>query len=380
MGTGIQGFKPRKLVQVREARGFTQTALAESLRVTRAAVSQYENGQRSPSREVLVRLAYVLRVPTHYFVQDDVLEVSNTIFFRSMASATRQLRTQARRRFEWLVRIVRHLEQYIEFPTVQIPDLQVPTDPRTLVSEDIEELADATRVAMGLGTGPISNVTWLLENNGAIISCFGLSSRSLEAFSNFHDGTPFLVVNRDKGTSVRWRYDLAHELGHMILHRKVGSEALEDKSLFRHIEDQAHYFAGAFLLPRDSFGRMLPYSVTLDTLAAVKSKWKVSVAAMVMRLQQLGLISGKKKQRLFMSISRRGWRVREPLDDTLPTEEPQVLRRAAELLMAQNIARPRDLEASLGISRSDIEALLGCKDSSEEGVIRLHQNLRKGEG
>ncbi|MBP7052004.1 MAG: ImmA/IrrE family metallo-endopeptidase [Phycisphaerae bacterium] len=368
---GIQGFKPHRLTEAREARCLSQAALAERIGMTRAAVCQYENGQRSPSREILLKISFGLAMPTHFFMQEDGYRVNTVVFFRSLASATRSLRAQAVRRFEWLVRIVNRLRDFLDFPEMRIPQFDVPCDPRQITSKRIEDLANTTRRNMGLGSGPISNITWLLENHGAIITHYGLNSPALDAFSNWCEGTPFLVLNAQEGTAVRWRYDLAHELGHMILHRVVDAELLDDPSIFRLIEGQANHFAGAFLLPEGTFGQTLPYAVTLDTLVAVKSKWKVSVAAMVMRLRNLNLISEKKKQRLFIAMSRRQWKNKEPLDDHLELEEPQLLRRAAELLRTHRIVDSRDLEACLGVAKEDIESLLGCEEKREEMIIRL---------
>jgi Zn-dependent peptidase ImmA (M78 family)/transcriptional regulator with XRE-family HTH domain len=378
MTSGIQGFKPKTLTEAREARGLSQKALADRLGVTRAAICQYESGQRSPSREVLLRISFGLGMPTHFFMQDDGYRVSTPVFFRSQASTTKSLRVQAIRRYEWLVRIVNRLRDFLDFPEVHLPRFDVPSDPRGITYSKIEEIANSVRGAIGLGSGPISNVTWLLENNGAIITHYGLNSSTLDAYSNWCEGTPFFILNEQKGTAVRWRYDLAHELGHMILHRGVKEKVLESPPIFRLTEEQANYFAGAFLLPAATFGQTLPYAVTLDTLVAIKSKWKVSIAAMVMRLTNLNLISEEKKQRLFISISRRQWKTKEPLDEHLEMEEPQLLRRAAELLRTHNIVGSRDLELSLGIPRDDIRSLLGCEQSTEENIIRFQSPEESG--
>jgi Zn-dependent peptidase ImmA (M78 family)/transcriptional regulator with XRE-family HTH domain len=371
MGAGTKGFIPKKLTQGREVRGLTQTTLADLLHVTRAAVSQYEAGQRTPSGDVLLRLAEVLAVPLHFFMQDDAYEVKNAVFFRSMAAATKTARLRATRLHEWLVRVVTYLQEFVELPQVELPLADVPADPTRLKSQDIERIADDTRTAMGLTFGPISNVTWLVENKGGIIAELDLHSDALDAFSNWSAKKPFLILNSEKGSAVRWRYDLAHELGHMVLHHRASREVLRDQHLFRIVEDQANYFAGAFLLPDRTFGAMMPYSISIDTLVAVKPKWKVSIAGMIMRLRNLGLVSEKRAQMLFIGLSRRRWRTKEPFDDELEFEQPQLLRRAAELLISQNIISFHDMEASLGIAKEDIQKLLGYEESGKQRIIKL---------
>ena len=107
---------------------------------------------------------------------------------------------------------------------------------------------------------------------------------------------------------MRSRYDLAHELGHILLHRSVRKEAFVDKAVFRLIEQQAHRFAGSFLLPGSTFGAEFGRMPTLEYLTSLKAKWKVSIQFMIMRCAELDIISEHQKGRLFAGLSARGWR------------------------------------------------------------------------
>ena len=174
---------------------------------------------------------------------------------------------------------------------------------------------------------------------------------------------PYVILGTDKASAVRSRYDASHELGHMILHRKIPPEALRNAATFKLVEKQAHRFAGAFLLPADTFADDL-YISGLQTYLALKAKWQVSIAAMLMRSSQLNLISPDRAQRLWRNLARRGWRVREPLDDELPIEEPSLVRDSFKLLLNKRIVVPGAIEAQLGIRLHDIEDVCGLQQGT----------------
>lgn len=202
----------------------------------------------------------------------------------------------------------------------------------------IEDVADQTRKAWGLGNGPISDVTLLLENNGVIISKVTLGTIYMDGFSGWDvaSNTPYIILGDDKGSAVRSRFDVAHELGHLILHRNLSPECIHNPVNNKLIESQAYSFAKAFLLPANIFAEDL-YVVSLDSLRALKIKWLVSIGAMLYRAQDLELTSGKQAKSLWVNYTRRGWKLKEPLDDELVPEYPRLLRRAFELIIKKRV-------------------------------------------
>lgn len=364
-------FNGTRLTEIREARGMTQTDLSEKLQVSRQAVSQYEKGHRSPSGDVMFRMARKLNVPLHFFLERDVPEVSGQVFFRSMSAATKSSREGAKRRYGWLKDLVKYLREFVEFPRVNFPGLEVPDNPIELTHDDIERIASDTRRFWGLGEGPISNVVWLLENNGSIVVRQNLGVKTLDAFSEWskEDDTPYFVLGEGKASAVRSRLDAAHEMGHMVLHRNVKN--LNNSSIFRLMEEQAYYFAGAFLLPATSFVQDV-FMPTLRSLVLAKTKWKVSISAMIKRMGHLSLISPGKERRMFANCARRGWRTKEPLDDEIEMEDPRFIRRSFDLLITNEIIGPDDLETRLGLYIDDIENSTGLN-----GYFRRRDNNPK---
>jgi len=156
----------------------------------------------------------------------------------------------------------------------------------------------------------------------------------------------------------------------MILHAKVPQESLTRVDQFKRIEQQAHRFAGAFLLQLESFGDDL-FGVNMDALRSLKPKWNVSIAMMIVRARQSGFISEDTERKLWINYSRRKWRTNEPLDETTAIEEPRLLRKSFELVLDQGAQTPADITARLALPASDIEALSGLPRGYLSGYSRV---------
>ncbi len=282
------------------------------------------------------------------------------VFYRSMSAATKAARERAERRYGWLRETVAWLRQSVEFQPVRLPLFDVPPDPAALDWGDIERLAVDTRRAFGLGDGPIGHVVLLLENHGCIVVRQELGAHTLDAFSHWgtDDQTPYFVLGADKASAVRSRFDAAHELAHCVLHKGVKAAKLRETTTYRLMEDQAQYFAGAFLLPREPFANDL-FVPSLNALIPLKSKWKVSIGAMIKRAANLGLVSPEQEQRLFQNRARRGWATWEPLDDELEPEQPRFLRRCFDMLLDNGVTDRDAVETELGLFVEDIESIVG---------------------
>jgi Zn-dependent peptidase ImmA (M78 family) len=323
-------------------------------------MSQYENGKHAPAQQTLIRIAAVLNLPFHFFLRPMPPEKTGTKFYRSMSTATKAARIKAESRYQWLCDLIGYVRNYVQLQTVVFPASESVSDPRDITDELIEAAATRCRRHWRLGDGPISNVTWLIENNGAIIARYPLEAAKLDAFSEWRqiEGRPYIVLGADKGSAVRSRFDLAHELAHMILHRDVPPVTLATPELFVLVESQADKFAGSFLLPAITFAEDV-YSPGIDAFCAIKPKWKVSIGAMIARAGQLRLIDADQERRLWINRTRRGWNNKEPLDDTLEPESPRYLKRAIELLIEKRVVSRHDLAFQLGLTAKDIEILAG---------------------
>jgi Zn-dependent peptidase ImmA (M78 family)/DNA-binding XRE family transcriptional regulator len=374
MRPGTPGFVGERLKAAREARGITTAAgLAEMVGVSRASISQYERGDQSPSPSILASLSDVLNVPPQHFLQSGVSSLE-PVFFRSLSTATKTMRRRAERRYEWLREICRFLASYVQFPAVDFPEFDLPQDPNGISSEEIEHLATRTRRHWGLGDGPISNTAWLLENKGAVVVRADLDTDELDAFSQWpeNENRPFIVLGTNKGGATRGRFNTMHEVAHMLLHRHVTSSSLNIPGVFKTMENQAHRFAGAFLLPAETFCGEVPF-ISLDALKALKLRWRVSISTMIHRLQDLNKINAADAKRLWIGLGRRRWRQCEPYDDSMEVEQPRFLRRCFELLIEKQLVNCAAIPLSVKLNARDIEELANLPNGLIHNANALEQ-------
>jgi Zn-dependent peptidase ImmA (M78 family)/DNA-binding XRE family transcriptional regulator len=363
MTSATPGFVGSRLTEAREARQLTMTALADLVHVSRQIVSEYEKGTKNPSSDVLMRLASTLAMPMQFFMRQPLPEnKEHPVFFRSMAAATLQARQRAARRSRWLRDVVQWLRQFIIFPCASFPSFEPPADPRSLREEEIEQAALEARRHWSLGDEPIPNIVGLLEAAGGFVARQELDADKLDSLSEWPADSPqpYFILGTDKASAVRSRMDAAHELGHMILHRNVPASLHNTQPVFNLIEHQAFSFAGAFLLPESAFAE--EFGAHLGNITAfipLKSRWLVSIQGMLMRASALRLVSPERQQNLWRSLSRQGWRLREPLDDTLEPELPRLLRRSFDLVLSKGIVDRQTLEVQLCLRAADIESVCG---------------------
>lgn len=175
-------------------------------------------------------------------------------------------------------------------------------------------------------------------------------------------------MTSEKEAGVRRRYDLAHELGHLVLHRWVEQSDLEDRATLKAIEREADKFAGAFLLPSTSFPNEV-YTTRLDAFIPLKERWKVSIQAMVFRCRDLDLIDDDQALNLYKQISFRRWRKKEPLDDPrkIAIEQPRLLKRAVELVLESGKKHPEDILNELALNARWIEAFCALEPGTLGG-------------
>jgi len=343
-----------RLKDARVAACLNQSELAVAVGITRQAISAYEQGEKSPEPETLERIASHLGQPISYFSAEDrpVFGEFSSMFFRSVGSPKKRRNMACFVISKWFVQVTTYLDSFVNFPVVRVPQVSPQASGGRYEPEEIEQAAEVCRKQWGLGLGPIANMVSLLEANGVTVCRCGVERESVEAFSFWNGNRPFVVLASEKESAARSRFDAAHELGHLVLHRWVGAEELEDPKKLKLIEREADRFASAFLLPRHSFPAEI-FTTRLDAFVALKKRWKVSIAAMVYRCKQLAIFDEDQVTNLYKQLSARRWRSREPLDSLetgLPLEQPRLLKRAVEMLIAAGKKIPDQLTADLRLA------------------------------
>jgi Zn-dependent peptidase ImmA (M78 family)/transcriptional regulator with XRE-family HTH domain len=365
---------PARLKEAREARGLSMTELAGLIGVTPQAISQYESEDKQPEWATLMRISAHLEQPISYFTagRPDGGEAAATAFFRSFKSRTKATHKMLRRWSVWAAQMVHYISESVNLPPVVVPE---PPPALTPSDEDIERLATACRRLWGLTDGPIANLVALLESNGFIIvrSEFGVSDT--DAFSCWQDGRPFIFLASDKGCAVRSRFDAAHELGHMILHRHVSQEELENSDILNRIEHEANRFAAAFLLPAKTFVSEV-FSSSLKQFVELKKRWKVAIAAMIYRCKDLGLFDERQYLNLRKQISFHKYVKKEPLDDVLPVEQTQLIGQSVQLMINEHIKATTDFLIDLRLSARVLARIGGFSEellTGQESETAIYQ-------
>jgi Zn-dependent peptidase ImmA (M78 family)/transcriptional regulator with XRE-family HTH domain len=378
MKRGVSGFRGERLSQALDVRRLTQVQLASMVEVSPPTISKWRSGQQNPDPDALERLAKVINVEPDWFLRPVADTGGSALLFRSNASAHVVARALLRARHNWSKELVQGLSEFVDFPDINFP-CRVFHNPSEIADEDIESAAAECRKAWKLGLGPIADVVLAVENAGGIVVREITGISQIEGLSSWSSSCsrPFIYLCADKENGIRSRFDVAHELGHIILHRYV-DEGLA-KSMHNEMERQAHRFAGAFLMPAETFATEVPLVPSLDTLLALKPRWKVSVAAMLMRLSALELIDEKERLNLFKRKSSRFGSKAEPLDDRFEPERPRLIRRAITLLAESNIMPIEAIPRYFGLSKGDMEGLGGLPTgyfTPKQGIVINLESVR----
>lgn len=375
-GIGEYAPIPVRIKEAREYSRFTTTELANKIDKTRQAVSQFENGTTKPAPEILQRIADATGFPLKYFFKKPKYSagtMSQIPLYRGSPSKTESLKRSYEIATNWSSEVVDFLKNYVVLLDVNLPD-GIEFDPFSKVDTlmRIEAVANKVRRHWHLGKSPIYDLVGTLENNGFIISKIPNKSKEVEAFSLWSGGIPYIFYEGNRNTSTSYIFSICHELGHLILHAGMQKEELLNKSLYNEIEQQAHLFAGAFLMPAETFGNEYLTS-NLNSFIQIKKKWSVSISAMIMRASALGIIDDQKKSYLYRQLSSRGYRKREPYDDEIIFQEPSIIYNSIQLLLDNKVITLQDLMNDIAIPTDALAAI--CSISEE--YINNHLGLTR---
>jgi Zn-dependent peptidase ImmA (M78 family)/DNA-binding XRE family transcriptional regulator len=346
-------FNPTRCAIARKRGGLTKTALAERIGMSPRSVAAYEDGVQ-PSPEVLARIAAVLGFPLAFFSGDDIdTPQAGAVSFRALTKMSAIERDRALSQGALALVLNRWIEQRFDLPPSDLPDLSQETDP--------EAAAGSLRQQWGLGEAPIRNLIHLLEAKGVRVYSLAVDSLNVDAYSMWHDETPMVFLNTRKSAE-RSRFDAAHELGHLLLHRHARKEDT------RLAEDEANRFGSALLMPRNGTLARAPRFVTIQHLIAHKQHWIVSVAALNHRLHELGVTNPWQYRQLSAEIGKRGYRTEEP--DSAPRESSQVLSKVLAALRQDSLSQ-RDIATQLDLPPAELEQLIfGLTMTSLDGGMR----------
>ncbi len=371
---GIHGFEIGRLSQVLAARRLSQAQLAALVGVSPATISKWRSGSQAPERDTLARLAGVVNVTPEWFTRAPSVKVSLPLF-RSNASAHVAARAMLEARVEWAQDVALALSEFVDYPVLNLPTRQF-TDPDEITPDEIELAASECRDLWRIGRSAIPDLALAIEGAGVILVREETGISQIEGLSAWSEelDRPLVLLSADKDNGYRSRFDLAHELGHLILHRHIPQPT--ERERHKQMEQQAHRFAGAFLLPAETFANEVRTPVTLDDLLLLKRRWGVSVAAIVMRLRALKIVDEDGAQSLFKRRSARWGAKSEPGDGDRTPERPRLLRRTIDLLVEENVMPLDSIPRHIGLAAFDIEKLTGLPEGYFHGKPNVVQLAR----
>ena len=328
-------------------RSMKKKDLAESLGVTTRQLSNYLNNERQPSLSVLRQMSTVLNFPITFFSGEDDWwrDAPRGINFRKASAMTKAQEDSAKAMSKYAEGFLELVEKQYEFPALDIPSVSV-NESSGLTPEDA---ADLVRAEWGITGMKLENLIAFLEMKGVRIFSLDERNNNIDAYSMWRDSAPFVFLNTQK-TVERTRFDLAHELGHLVMHQGVKATSPEQ-------EAEADRFASAFLMPASSIKAHLSSDMLLDDLISAKSHWGVSLAALVYRMNRLGFFSEWMHRTLCIRIAQEGFRKHEP--NRLPDsyERSTVLTRVLEDLCL-NGASIASIAKKMNVYENEIKQLL----------------------
>lgn len=332
-------FNPSRLNVARKRRGMSKAALAKAINSGLRILGYYETGEKAPSEETIQALSKVLQFPPDFFYGNDIEEIAvDSASFRSLSTMTASLRDASLASGALSVELAKWIETRFDLPKPNIPTLRQ-TDPETA--------AEILRTEWGIGQRPIKNAIHLAELNGVRVFSLPIDSASVDAFSVWHNETPFVFLNPMK-SGERGRMDVFHEIGHLCMHGHGIPRS-------RQAELEADRFASALLMPAQDVLANIPGAFSLKVIHKLKKRWKVSASSLVVRLRALNVISEWQYRTLFIELSESGQRTNEL--DGIPRESSQIIGKVFDALRSDGVTR-NSIARDLNITPSELNSLI----------------------
>ncbi|MBC1490959.1 ImmA/IrrE family metallo-endopeptidase [Listeria booriae] len=365
----LKKFNGEQLKKARLYRNVSLEELGKVIGVSKQMISKYEQGLSEPDLENVIGMTMKLRFPKDYFYGGSKIQATRgNTYFRSLMSTTRKEKERNILKIDYIAKIRSFMERDLEFPMLDFPDLSN--------FDDIEEKAAQLRIYWGLDDKPIDDAVDLLEEKGFVLTDLATTDDKIDAFSqrirynsvhlkNIHY---VIVLGNNKKSFFRRQFDAIHELAHFVLHESI--DEVEDLTNieYKQMESEADRFAGCFLLPASGFKKDVCMDpLNLEYYKQLKYKWKVSIGAMIVRAKQLDLITGEEYQKLYKSMSKRGWLKKEPIDSLMPLQKPSAFIEGMNLLFEEGIYNKETFFLAFfdvfgeTLDPSEVESLLGLR-------------------
>jgi Zn-dependent peptidase ImmA (M78 family)/DNA-binding XRE family transcriptional regulator len=306
-------LNPKMIALARESRGLTQLELAEKLSLSASHMSRIEQDFIEVGEHHLKSISTVLNYPEGFFYEaGENLPPALALRKRNIVAQKVLLPVEAqvniyRLNVEKLLTAISHPE--INLPILDIEKLGSPA-----------EAARKLRKLWKIEKGAINNLTQVLEENGLFLINFDFNTERVDGMSILASSKFPIVFSNKRSLGDRQRFTLAYELGHLVMHLQT------NPTFTRDISHEANEFAAEFLMPEKDIKSDFKDGVTLNILADLKRKWKVSMQAILYRANDIDVITDNQKRYLVNQFNSMNIRRREPAELDIPRENSMKLR------------------------------------------------------
>ncbi len=306
---------PEMLTLAREIRGMTQKELASRSGISQASISRYESELAMVSKIDLQRISEVLDFPVKFFLREGKVRGpdASALFHRKQ----RTISARDQKRIDGLLDLYRRKsKELLKAFDLESP-FRIPYNIEIGDYDSIAEIALQVRSLWKMPSGPVKNLIQQLEDATCLIFVQDFGTDKMDEVTQWLEPDPPILLVNSRAPGDRLRFSLAHALGHLVLHH---NRMIPDE---KKAESDADEFAASFLMPADDILLELE-PVTIENMLQLKTRWKVSMQALIRRALDLNVITERRYTSLFSQLSRAGYRKREPV--TIPIERPKLIK------------------------------------------------------
>lgn len=318
----------------------TQKEVATDTGISQASLSKAEHGLQSLPEESMQRLSNYYDFPISFFLRNEEPSPIGHLYYRRKITVSDKIINSFTSKVKVFKSIIDDIMTSVDLPTYTLSNY-IPNEELSA-----SEIARKIRYELKVFRGPIPNLATLLENNGIIIIRFDFGTEKIDGLSSITPNDRKLMFINDKMPNDRIRYSMAHELGHIVMHLEnppVDSETAER---------EADEFASEFLMPEMEIKPLLERINTKD-LPLLKSKWKVSMHAIVRRAYHLEAINYQQYRHFQIWFSKQGYTKREPLN--LVPENPTIIEETISLFRNELGYTDQDLMQMMRLNQDDFK-------------------------
>lgn len=343
-------FNPGRIDAAIRCRGWTKKDLACRAGVSQTTIGRLTKGTLEFNEDAARLIAFATGLPIAFFILRDNPVEESELTFRRQSRMPRRKVAQIVQEYNLLADAADRLADMNGITgRGEWLDLLAPGGQPDM--DDVERIAMETRAHWGLpDSGPIRNVTRMMERDGIVVAPLATHVEGAVGDGVTSPGPdrprPVVGCLEDGRPGDRIRFTLAHELGHLVLHRR---RRPTDPKL---AELEANSYAGALLLPRRDATSMLSHHPRLSDYVAVKAGWGLSIAASISTSLRMGIIDDERRRSLMIQMANRQWNRREPVE--VPRERPTLLKQ----MTGQALGECSDPTAPT-VSKTAVENYLG---------------------